>query len=578
MPKIIQLDEHLSNMIAAGEVVERVSSVVKELVENSLDAKANEITIELVDSGIREIKVSDNGIGMEKEDIKLCYLRHATSKIKNQYDLFRISTLGFRGEALPSIASVSDLTIKSNATDVGYYIHLRASKLMDEGIISLNRGTEVTVSNLFFNTPARLKYLKNENIELANVCEVVDKLAISNPTVRFKLINNKKVLLQTNGNNDMKSIIGNIYGVDSIRNLMEVDNEKNGIKIKCFLAHPLVNKSRKNAITLIINGREVKNYQIINSIIEGYDTFIPVGRYPLAVLFVKMDPMLVDVNVHPTKKEVRLSSENLMKELITSTIKNTLNKTMLIPKIDIKEKKDIPKNVVERMKEEKNIVSENKDYTKPFEKIEYEKQSFLNEDVEVLDKKLPYLEYIGQYAGTYLIFQNELGLYLMDQHAAAERIRYEKYIEALTNPTTIKQDLLVPAVIEVTKAEKIFMDSKKTEFENLGITYDDLGPTSISLRSVPVWVIGDAITVTEEMIKYIVEIGTIDLKSIRDELAKRIACKGAIKANRNMEETEINALVKQLSECKNPFTCPHGRPTIINITQTEIEKLFLRIM
>ena len=217
MSKIIQLDEHLSNMIAAGEVVERVSSVVKELVENSLDAKSSEITIELVDSGIRSIKVSDNGIGMDKEDLKISYLRHATSKIKNQYDLFRINTLGFRGEALPSIASVSDMTIKSNDGSMGYYIHLRASKLMDEGIVSLNKGTEVAVCNLFFNTPARLKYLKNENVELANVCEVVDKLAISNPTVRFKLINNNKVLLQTNGNNDMKSIIGNIYGVDSIK-------------------------------------------------------------------------------------------------------------------------------------------------------------------------------------------------------------------------------------------------------------------------------------------------------------------------------------------------------------------------
>ena len=577
MSKIIQLDEHLSNMIAAGEVVERVSSVVKELVENSLDAKADEITIELVDSGIREIKVTDNGIGMDKEDIKLCYLRHATSKIKNQYDLFRISTLGFRGEALPSIASVSDLTIKSNQGEAGYYIHLRASKLMDEGIISLNKGTEVTVSNLFFNTPARLKYLKNETIELANVCEVVDKLAIANPTVRFKLINNKKVLLQTNGNNDMKSIIGNIYGVDSIRNLMEVDNEKSGIKIKCFLAHPLVNKSRKNAITLIINGREVKNYQIINSIIEGYDTYIPVGRYPLAILFIKIDPMLVDVNVHPTKKEVRLSSENIMKELIVSTIKDTLNKTRLIPKIDIKEKKELPKNYTTNIKEETKVEAPTYE-NKIIEKMEYEKQSFLEEDVETLDKKLPYLEYIGQYAGTYLIFQNEQGLYLMDQHAAAERIRYEKYIEALTNPTTIKQDLLVPSIIEVTKDEKIFIDNKKCDFEKLGITYDDAGPTSISLRSVPVWIIGDAISVTEEMIKYIVEKGTIDLKSIRDELAKRIACKGAIKANRNMEETEINALVKQLSECKNPFTCPHGRPTIINISQKEIEKLFLRIM
>ena len=576
MAIIKQMDEILANKIAAGEVVERCASVVKELVENAIDAKSTEIIVEVKEAGTSEIKVTDNGIGMDKDDLKLSYLRHATSKIKNQYDLFRISTLGFRGEALPSIASVSDMTIKSNDGSMGYYIHLRASKLMDEGIVSLNQGTEVTVSNLFFNTPARLKYLKNENVELANVCEVVDKLAISNPTVRFKLINNNKVLLQTNGNNDMKSIIGNIYGLDSIKKMMIVDNESNGIKIKCFLSHPLVNKSRKNAITLVINGREVKNFSIMNSIIEGYDTYIPVGRYPLAVVFIKIDPMLVDVNVHPTKKEVRLSSESIIKELITSTIKNALNETMSIPEIDIKQnKKDNNMFTPSRNTDSEKVKKYDE---KIIEKLEYEKQSFLNEDTIKLDKKLPYLEYIGQYAGTYLIFQNETGLFLMDQHAAAERIRYEKYLEALINPTSISQELIVPTIIEVSKEEKIFIDKNIEEFNKLGITLEDAGLNSFYLRSVPVWIIGDAISSTEEMIKYIVEKGIIDLKSIRDELAKRIACKGAIKANRNMEKEEINSLVKQLSECNNPFTCPHGRPTIINITQNEIEKLFLRIM
>ena len=569
MPRIIQLDEHLSNMIAAGEVIERVSSVVKELVENSLDAKSNDITIDLIDSGIREIKVTDNGIGMDKEDLKLCYLKHATSKIKNQYDLFRINTLGFRGEALPSIAAVSDLTIKSNPGEVGYYIHLRASKLMDEGIVSLNRGTEITVSNLFFNTPARLKYLKSENVELANVCEVVDKLAISNPNVRFKLTNNKKVLLQTNGNNDMKSIIGNIYGIDSIKNMMEVENEKNGIKIKCFLAQPIVNKSRKSAITLIVNGRDVKNYSVMNSIIEGYDTYIPIGKYPLAVVFVKLDPMLIDVNVHPTKKEVRLSSEDLLKDLIKTTIKNTLYKSRLIPEINIDDK---PKETF--------INSPKVDYQEKlsFEDIKYDKQSFLNEEVDELEKRLPYLEYVGQYAGTYLLFQNDTGLYLMDQHAAAERIRYEKYIEALSNPSNISQEILIPTIIEVTKDEKIFVDKNMNKFNELGIVLEDAGTNSYYLRSIPVWAINDANYIVEEMIKYVCEINSIDLKSIRDELAKRISCKGAIKANRNMEIDEINELVNQLSKCKNPFTCPHGRPTIISFTKYEIEKLFLRVM
>ena len=569
MPRIIQLDEHLSNMIAAGEVIERVSSVVKELVENSLDAKASEITIELIDSGIREVKVTDNDIGMDKEDIKLCYLKHATSKIKNQYDLFRINTLGFRGEALPSIAAVSDLTIKSNPGDLGYYIHLRASKLMDEGIVSLNRGTEITVSNLFFNTPARLKYLKSENVELANVCELVDKLAIANPTVRFKLINNKKLLLQTNGNNDMKSIIGNIYGLDAIKNMMEVNAEKNGIKIHCYLAQPIVNKSRKSAITLIVNGRDVKNFSIFNSVIEGYDTYIPVGKYPLAVIFVKLDPMLIDVNVHPTKKEIRISSEEILKDLIKNTIKDTLYKSRLIPEIKLD-------NTVKESFINRPI--EIKEEPKLFEDIKYDKQSFLNEEARVLENKLPYLEYIGQYAGTYLLFQNDTGLYLLDQHAAAERIRYEKYIEALSNPTNVSQELLIPTIIEVTKDEKIFVEKNMDKFNNLGITLEDAGNNSFYLRSIPVWAIDDATYIVEEMIKYVCEINSIDLKSIRDELAKRISCKGAIKANRNLEIDEVNNLIKQLQECKNPFTCPHGRPTLISFTKYEIEKLFLRVM
>ena len=569
MSKIIQLDEHLSNMIAAGEVVERVSSVVKELVENSLDAKATDITIELTDSGIREIKVTDNGIGMDKTDIKLCYLRHATSKIKNQYDLFRISTLGFRGEALPSIASVSDMTIKSNNGETSNYIHLRASKLIDEGLISLNRGTEITVSNLFFNTPARLKYLKSENTELANVCEIVDKLAISNPSVRFKLINNKKELLQTYGNNDMKSIIGNIYGADSIKNMIEVDNEKNGIKIKCYLAQPIVNKSRKSAITLVINGRDVKNYSVINSVIDGYNTYIPVGKYPLAVVFVKMDPMLIDVNVHPTKKEVRLSSEDLLKSLITSTIKNALFKSRLIPELKMKEEKEVfPRSEIKAEEKTPNYI----------DKMEYTKQSFLEEEQIELEKRLPYLEYIGQYAGTYLLFQNDSGLYLMDQHAAAERVRYEKYIEALSNPTNISQPLMVTTIIDVTKKEKIFVDKNLEEFNKLGVVLEEAGPASYYLRSVPVWIIGDALSIVEEMIKFIVEIESIDLKQIRDELAKRISCKGAIKANKNLSIDEVNTLVKDLSKCKNPFTCPHGRPTIINFSQYEIEKMFLRVI
>jgi len=566
MAKIVKLNEHLSNMIAAGEVVERISSVVKELVENSLDANATNIEINLIDSGLREINIIDNGSGMDKEDVILCFLSHATSKIKNQHDLFRINTLGFRGEAIPSIASVSDMIIKSNSGNEGYYVRMKSSKIVEEGTIALNRGTVVNVSNLFFNTPARLKYLKSENIELANVCELVDKLAIANPKVRFKLTNNKKTLLQTTGNNDMKSILGSIYGTNVIKDMMELSEEENGIKLKLFLIPPTINKARKNAITLVVNGRSVKNYQIINTVIEAYSTLLPNNRYPIAVVFINVDAMMIDINVHPTKAEIKFSSEKMIKDLISKTIKKALSFKQIIPEMSI-------------YKEYKNdsVYRPNKEDAK----VEYINDLFEEETIDYEKPKkeaLPVLEYIGQYAGTYLLFQNEIGLFLMDQHAAAERIRYEHYLYELANPIRNSQELMFPSIIDVTQKEKIFVLDNMEIFNSLGITLEQAGENSFYLRSVPVWVINNPEEITEEIISFIIANKTVKLEKIRDELAKTISCKGAIKANKSLNLDEVNALVSQLSKCDNPYTCPHGRPTLIKFSEVDIEKMFLRII
>lgn len=572
MAKIIKLDEHIANMIAAGEVVERISSVVKELVENSIDAKASVIDIELIDSGLREINVSDNGCGMDSEDIKLCLFSHATSKIKNQHDLFRINTLGFRGEALPSIASVSDLTIKANEGNEGYFIHTRASKIIEEGFTPMNKGCIVNVSNLFYNTPARLKYLKTENVELANVCDIVDKLAIANPHVRFKLTNNKKVLLQTNGLNNMKSILGSIYGMNTIKDIMECEGEENGVKIKGYLLSPTVNKTRKNAITLIVNGRSVRNYSIINAVIEGYNTYIPIGRYPICAIFLDVDPMMIDVNIHPTKAEIKFSSEDIITDLIVKTIKKALFNKQIIPSIEKTNNDSI------------NYASKETPIDNTYaSKIEARYSTDLFEEamnVYETPKKenFPYLEYIGQYAGTYLLFQNEIGLYLMDQHAAAERIRYEHYLYALAHPSRNTQELLLPTIIEMTAKDKLFVLDNLSIFEELGITLEEASENGFYLRSVPLWISENPEDVTEEMINYVVSNRCVKLEKIRDSLAKTISCKGAIKANKSLCLEEINALVTQLSECENPYTCPHGRPTIIKFTNGEIEKLFLRVM
>ncbi len=424
---------------------------------------------------------------------------------------------------------------------------------------------------------------------------MVDKLSIANPNVRFKLVNNKKVLLQTNGNGDMKSIMGNIYGLATVKNLMEAQASINGVNIKCYLAEPLVNKSRKTGITIVVNGRSVKNYQLVNGVVEGYDTYIPIGRYPVSVIFINLDPMLIDVNVHPTKSEIRVSNEEEIKDLIKNTIKNELTKTPLIPEVSDEFKNspsklssfynyDNKKDTINNQIRNEILLNVNK-IDKPLNEeikinINYDtdiSNEVLEEEQQTLSK-LPYLEYIGQYAGTYLLFQNEKGLYLMDQHAAAERIRYEKYIKELSNPTNISQELLTPLLIDVTKSEKIYILDNLELFKNLGVELDDAGDNTLYIRSIPIWINKDPEAIILEMIKHIIENKKVDIKSIRDEFAKLISCKGAIKANRYTSKEEVNALVMQLSKCDNPFTCPHGRPTIITLTQYEIEKMFYRVM
>lgn len=556
MAKIIKMNDHLTNLIAAGEVIDKISSVVKELVENSIDAFSTEIEVNLLYSGTKEIIVIDNGEGMDKEDIKMSFVRNATSKIKNKQDLYHINTLGFRGEAIPSIAAVSDMTIRSNNGVGGYYINYKSSKLVSEGTTPINKGTVVIVKNIFYNTPARLKYLKSNNIELANIIDLMDKLVIANPSISFKLTNNKKTILQTRGNNDMIPIIGEVFGLEAAKNTISFSDEKKGIKIKAFLIKPAITNAKRNKIVLIVNKRSVRNNNIIKAIIEGYSTYIPIGRYPIAIIFISIDPLLIDVNVHPSKAEIKFSSEKDIKDYIIEVISKNLKVNNIIPEY----KPDINYSTTgEQTKIDFSFIEEEKEYVAP-------------------KRVFPYFEYVGQFSGTYLIFQNEEGIYLIDQHAAAERINYEYYYEELGSNIKSSQELLIPINIELTKKRKIYVVENISVFRELGFNIEESGINSIYIRSIPLWVKGDIEMVAEEIVNYLINEEVVLVSKIRDALAKMISCKKSIKANHSLSKNEIDYIIENLKTCKNPYNCPHGRPTIVKMTNYEIEKMFKRVI
>lgn len=617
MSKINVLSTELSNLIGAGEVIESIYSIIKELVENSIDANSTSIEIQLTDSGFGEIVVIDNGEGMDKEDIKLSFVRHATSKISNKHDLFRINSLGFRGEAIPSIASVSEIKIKSSTDgEIGYYITEKGSSIIEQGETPMNKGTVISVKKLFYNTPARLKYMKSPNIELANVCEVVDKIALANPNIRFKLSNNKKVLLNTIGNNDVPSILSQVYGNEIYENIISFNYVDSSFNIKGYLVKPFINRTKRSNITLIVNGRSVKNNSIINSIIEGYNTLIPIGRFPICLINILIDPLLIDVNVHPAKSEIKFSCENELKEVLKKKIQEELFKSNLIPSIKesfIKEEQNnyntefnnnnsLNSSFTDTIEEQqisynefnsKPISNDEEDFVSFSDFVEnsfsdntntnlesnIEENSFKQEEIKFIESKLPYLEYIGQYNGTYLIMQSTDSLYLIDQHAAMERIRYEENYVKLGSPKFESQMLLFPINFELTKRESIFLKDHIADFTNLGFEIQESGINSFFIRSIPTWINpNDIDIVPEKIISFILQNEEINISKIRDSLAKLISCKSSIKANHKINYQEVYRLISDLGKCENPFTCPHGRPTIIKFTNYEIEKMFKRVI
>ncbi len=582
MGKIAKMTPKLANMIAAGEVVEKPSSVVKELVENSIDANAKHIRIYLLDGGLKEIKIVDDGEGMDEEDVRLAFLPHATSKIKSEYELTRILSLGFRGEAIASIAAVSKMQILSSQDGVGgYQVTYQAGSLIANGKASANKGTTVIVKNLFFNTPARLKYLKSAKSELASITYLMDRMAIAHPSIRFTVVNDNKTYLSTTASNKAEALMGEIYGLEVAKSLIETRFCMDGVLGRILLVKPEIYRANKLEITLIVNGRYVKNYAITNAIIAGYSTYIPIGKYPIAVLYLEIDPIQIDVNIHPAKTEIKISNQEEILKIVIDTISKALKQASLIPTRSI----PVQNNTMGYRQEtifalpRTRISSESKlsEEAAPYAR---EELGAVEEEAKpkVSEQRLPQMEYIGQAFGTYLLFQNEKGLYLMDQHAAAERINYEKYYELLGNPQQPTSELLFPLSYTFTRSEALYLEEHIEDLRKLGFEVEPIGNEDFALRRVPLWAkLENAEDILYQILKLFIENKKIDVIAFRDKIAKQISCKGSIKANHALNRIEIDALYEQLSLCKNPFTCPHGRPTIIHFTIAELERMFERI-
>lgn len=586
MGNIMKMSPKLANMIAAGEVVERPSSVVKELVENAIDAGSKEIKIYLENGGLDLIKVVDDGSGMDSEDVQMAFLPHATSKIKTEYDLFRIHTLGFRGEAIASIAAVSSMQIISSLNgQSGYQCTYKAGVKQKEGISPSNKGTTVIVEQLFFNTPARLKYMKSAKSELASVLFFINRIALAQPELRFTVYADNKNIFHTTGSGNEATLIGEIYGIEAAKNILIHTYTLDGYQMKLVLVKPSIYRSNKLEITMVCNGRYVKNYAITNAVIDGFQTYLPINKYPIAVLYMDMDPTLIDVNVHPSKTEIKIAGEEEICQRLTLEVRKCLEGGNHIPTREISKNEGYQQKTIFEsepicMEERKNFYNESyHSNTQTLDKqINETFDWFEGETDTTIPMKLPYMEYVGSVFGTYLIFQNTEGMYLLDQHAAAERINYEKYYKLLSNPVQPTTDLLIPVLLSFTKEEAIYIEQNKEEFEKIGFLLEPMGVLDYAVRRIPLWAkIDDLDGILYDILSLFISNKKVDIMQFRDSIAKQISCKASIKANHYINSLEIGSLLKQLNECENPYTCPHGRPTLIRLSIKDIEKMFERI-
>lgn len=627
MAKIQELSDILADQIAAGEVVERPASVVKELVENAIDAGSSRIDILLAESGLKMIRVIDNGSGIEGNQVETAFKRHATSKITSRADLFRVGTLGFRGEALPSIASIADVKMTSSTAEgPGQFVHYRGGELIEHREAQSRQGTDITVSDLFFNTPARLKYLKSLATELSKITDIINRIALSYPEIAFSLQNDERQLMRTSGQGNVQQVLANIYGTHNAQKMLDIHGESVDFRIDGYVSLPEFTRANRSYITILVNGRYIKNFHISKAIIEGYGSKLMVGRYPVAVINIQTDPLLVDVNVHPSKLEVRISEENALTELISKTIFDRLADQNLIPDaVDNLKKKRISKPAGEQLDLTETVLSgsfgkptptesavvEEDDSaaalhpsvaaTKPIiistrqdlqsDRIAEFKEKYAdsttpvtkNENTEGEEKtpstsRFPALTYIGQMHGTYLFAEADDGLYIIDQHAAQERINYEYYRVQIGQVSDDQQDLLVPIYLDYSTTDTLRIKEKQSVLEACGLYLEEFGRNTFIVRHHPTWFKkGQEEDTVKEMVDYVLNDRNMTVAKFREATAIMMSCKRAIKANHHLDDLQAKQLLKDLAKVENPFNCPHGRPVLVHFSTTDMEKMFKRI-
>jgi len=593
MSKIHVMSENLANKIAAGEVVERCSSIVKELVENSIDAHADSITINLIKGGLEKVQVIDNGEGMDSNDAKLAFGRHATSKLIRDDDLFFINTMGFRGEALPSIASVSEVELITSNGDTSSYIHIKGGEVLEENAGDLRVGTNISVQNLFYNTPARLKYLKAENTELYNSVNLIEKLALAHPSIKFTLTNNEKVILKTSGSDNLLKTIHEIYGLNVSNKMLEFKASNNDFDIYGYICKPEILKSNRNDMNTFVNDRVVRNLEINRAINDAYYTYKPEGKYPVVVLKINTDPTLVDVNIHPTKQDIKLSKMNDLYDLIYNTLKNTLYQNLLIPNALKSDSVSIIKDSViadivstmTKSEAKENVQTEldfkievnqneNSDKEKSLE-IKTNEELIINKEMKSL-----VLYPVGLALGTYIIAENDEGVYLIDQHAAQERVNYERYMKALKERKTTTTRLLIPITIELSTSDFVILKDNLDVLINMGFIIEEFGVNTFKIEGHPTWILENH---EEESVRKIIDLVIINKSSFdpvkfNESIAITLACKMSIKANMRISHEAQEELLNELVLCDNPYNCPHGRPTIIKFSIYDLERMFKRVM
>ncbi len=631
MGKIVILDENTANQIAAGEVIERPASVVKEMVENSIDAGATQITVEIRNGGISYIRVTDNGNGIEGDDLEFAFERHATSKIRRIEDLDSLATMGFRGEALASVASVSHLeaTSKTRESSVGNTLKIEGGRVVSIAQAGCPDGTTFIVRNLFYNTPARYKFLKKDSTEAGYVSDIIERLALANPGISFKFIQNGQTQLHTPGNHDLLSTIYSIFGKEIASSLIPVDYSTDGFSLTGFIGKPEIARGNRNSQYIYLNGRYIKNRILSKALEDSYKTRLMQNKFPFCVLMISTSPRNYDVNVHPQKLEVRFANENAVYSLVYHGCESALLGQSMIRSFEpgLKEEKPetiqvskqeeirpipeiktvktvyVPETKQESLFEEKRPVVEPprfiekttrpvfiekteihdavKEAKKEEEKISEPTEPFRDNEPAVSGNSATELleaTIVGQAFDTYILLQRGDNLYIIDQHAAHERIRFETLKNRLQKEESFSQSLLEPYIIKLNSNEFGFVMSKLDEFNKIGFEIEAFGLNTVIVRSVPDFY--DTSFSAQDFIEILDRWSQTGAKQtgISDEALFMISCKGALKANRSMSREEIRGLVESLAAMENPYTCVHGRPIILTLDKKEFEKRFKRIV